>query len=558
LGIWVASHRRPLHPRRCIVLHTNGGNGQMGRIAPPLRRFGDRCAVSDVLSENQVRSIFDELARYLGTKDISPNCGLGPRVIGGFKSGSAYLGRPALLPRIEAPEGGRLRLLNPLVEEDSAEVTLSPDGQHRLSVLHVLSGPHLLRYEEQPLEGVEPLVWQKSLVFVPSAYEHANLSNPDSNHWILPEEYVAEAGSAVPIVFEDESTSEALGADDGELAQRFDDFLEALYASGRSGWTESELIEVMREVLGPNRPSPWDVLRSLEESTWLVCRSAIAWRARRWWLLPPKLFASPEPGQMIVILGGSSPEAVRRRFFATATNLGASFEERHGVGPCSPRFCVARGVEPQLLARELGWCLESLPEWPVSPAPHGWPRDASDPGSHELAGRWNWRLGRFVPSSVFTAEVVRLERFTRARKDRCDLFAVSGGNSSNQWVSSSRVVAIVEAHRRARAPLFSIEGNRLTRMSRDGHMPLPLALATCLRLGRTSGPVRSRDGWTYAYPADAWIVEAFRRTFGSAIVSGGRSPVDNGPTAAELIGRRRRRSQFSALRGRGGFLVTGH
>lgn len=542
LGIWVASHRRPLHERRCIVLHTNRGGGRLGRIAPPSRWFGDRCAVSDVLTAEQVRSVFDELARFLGTEDRSPPRALEPRMIGGFKTGSAYLGRPALLPRIEAPEGGALQLLASPADEHEVEVRLSSDGRHRISTSHTLSGFRLLRYEEQPLEGIEPLVWQKTLMFVPSAYEHEKLGDPDSKRWVRLEEYVAESGKEVPIAFEYEARGEAWAIDDDESARRFEDFLEALYASGRSGWAEPELIETMREVLGPNQPSPWDVLRSLEECSWLVCRHAIAWRTRRWWLQPPRLFVPREQSQRIALLGGSAPEAIRRRFSATATNLGATVEERRGVGPYSPRLCVACGVEPHRLAEELGWPLEPIPEWPFSTAPSGWPLEASDPGSHEMAGSWDWRRGRFGSNPAHTSDPVRLERFTRARRDRPDLFVVTSEHPRSRRVASSRVVAVLEAYRQARVPMFSLEGNRLMRLPHDGHLPLPLTLGACLRLGVASGPVRSRDEWRYAYPADEWIVEAIRTTLGATIISGGRSAAVKGPSPAELIGRRRHRA----------------
>lgn len=542
LGIWVASHRRPSHERRCIVLHTNRGGGRFGQIAPPSRWFGDRCAVSDVLTTKQVRSVFDELDRALGGKDLSSRRSSEPKLIGGFKTGSAYLGRPRLLPLIEAPEGGTLRLLASLADEHKVEVKLSSDGHRRIATSCTLSGLRMLRYEEQPLGGIEPLVWQKTLMFVPSAYEHDKLGCPDPNRWVRSEEYVAERGREVPIAFAREASGAARAIDDEEAARQFDDFLEALYASGRSGWSEPELIETMREVLGPYRPSTWDVLRSLEESSWLDCRNAIAWRARRWWLKPPRLFVPREQSQRIALLGGSAPEAIRRRFSATTTNLGGSFEERRGVGPYSPLLCVARGVDPHLLAEELGWPLKPIPGWPISPAPIGWPMEASDPSSHAMAGSWDWRCGRFGSNPDSTSDSVRLERFARARRDRPDLFVLMSGDLGSRWVGSSRVVAIVEAHRRARTPLFSLEGDRLVRLPRDGHLPLPLALAACLRLGRASGPVRVGDEWGYAYPADEWIVDSIRRTLGATIVFGGQLATVKGPSPAELLGRRRHRA----------------
>jgi hypothetical protein len=109
---------------------------------------------------------------------------------------------------------------------------------------------------------------------------------------------------------------------------------------------------------------------------------------------------------------------------------------------------------------------------------------------------------------------LRLERLVQ-ETDR-DLYRVTGAPSS--FVTTSRTVAIIEAHRRARRPLFRWNGGELQRIGRSGHLPLPIA-RTLRRLSFVaSGPREVEVGtWCYGYTADAACAEWVAQVLGPAV-----------------------------------------
>jgi len=114
---------------------------------------------------------------------------------------------------------------------------------------------------------------------------------------------------------------------------------------------------------------------------------------------------------------------------------------------------------------------------------------------------------------------VRLERLVRERSDDRDLFRLSG--RGEDFLTSSRTVAIFEAHRRLGTPLLDWMAGRLQRRSRGGHLPIPIARALRRRTLCASGPVFRPDGsWTYVYAADLEAARRLRRTFGAVIALG--------------------------------------
>jgi len=539
-GVWVADFRRPDHPRRCIVLYSNRGGGAIRKIAPLSKWIGERCGISAVLTPLQVQQVFSELGKLVGIEGARRSRNADVRVSGGFKTGSAYLGRASLLPRVAAPDGGGLTM--EAVRGDTVAVALekSPAGDYRIVAGASLSGTYRLRYEERVLEGVDPLVCEKTVMFVAEALEHTELRRPDPQRWISSREMSEDRQPTLPLEPSKACDREQLLQDEA-LSARFDDFLEAVYASGRSGWSEIELIETMREVLGSDRPSPWDVLRSLEESAWLTPAQAVAWRARRWWLQPPTLLVGDSPEPAHVVLRGSASAAVRRRFVTTAGTLGATVVVRAGVGPCSPRTLIAAGVPARRLGEELGWPLVTAPKWPSAPAPESWLSEVCDPSSHRLVARWDWNRGGFVAADSLPSDGVQLGRFVRARGDRCDIFSVTDGVASGVLTGASRVVAIAEAYRRTRIPFLVRHDDLLLRLPTDGHLPLPVARSTVVRMSRTSGPVRSSGRWAYAYPTDDWCVAAICRVLGAAFVSMATTIAPANLSVAEAVGRSRHR-----------------
>lgn len=134
-----------------------------------------------------------------------------------------------------------------------------------------------------------------------------------------------------------------------------------------------------------------------------------------------------------------------------------------------------------------------------------------------MAGLWSFETGIFVPPERHrSVQPVRLERLVRERGDDRDVYRVAG--EGDDFVASTRTVAILEAHRRLRVPLFEWSDEKFSRAARSGYFPLEIARALVVRASCTSGPLPLADGtWSYAYPADdetsAWV----GRTLGYAV-----------------------------------------
>lgn len=112
----------------------------------------------------------------------------------------------------------------------------------------------------------------------------------------------------------------------------------------------------MRDVLGSSAPSPWDILRGLVEAEWLIETSNVSWRARRWWLREPTVAKlALTDGTFALLLRGSTPTAVRRRFTDTVTASGCTLHVRHGVGSYSPLSMLATGGQLDSVEKELNW-----------------------------------------------------------------------------------------------------------------------------------------------------------------------------------------------------------
>jgi hypothetical protein len=79
-----------------------------------------------------------------------------------------------------------------------------------------------------------------------------------------------------------------------DVPEPLDDLLEAIYAGGRRGWGESDLIPLLERTL-PDVINPWDFLRSLQDATVLTPFLRARFRGRTWKLGPVALRCGPAP-----------------------------------------------------------------------------------------------------------------------------------------------------------------------------------------------------------------------------------------------------------------------
>ena len=537
-GRWVATGAYPSPPRRCVLLvRAPCPDGQF-RLGP-IKAVGESWCLAGPFSTQQMAEVFATLNLVppssfdLSSADV--------RVVGGIRNGPRMLGRIRVLPHIEITGRGDLSIS----ERDSRQgLGLQlVNGRWQIVTSEALDGKLHFRLEEAPLEGIDPLILEKSVHFSRDADEHVELKQPEDEAWSHVDECVTTHGS--PVYMEEASVSQESASLESSAA--FDDLLEAIYAGGRSGWPEQELLALVRHVLGSDGPSPWHVLRSLQESGWLAARVNVRWRARRWWLVEPTLLEVRHDGDISILLRGSASAIVRRRFSDTVRALGGTVVNRLGVGPYSPLSISAKGVEIGVLGLELRWLRSGTPKVLRALTGTQTAEDGSEPSRHRLASTWSWRTRRFEVGSGDGHEV-QLTRHRRDRGDRADLYVVTSNRIPGAWCSASRTLAVLEAHRRAAMPMFEVADGRLLSLGDECYLPLSIAALCNIQATRNCGPVRLGDVWRYAYPlhpaAVAFIEAALGKFAVRTLTSKGQ--LASSPSCSSLVGWQRKRGRFAS------------
>jgi len=357
-GTWISDDFAETAPARGLVLVFRGSE----RHFPPSVRFapvGGDWFLAGPFGATELERIYEHFG-FAG-REVDVESGATLRLLAGVRVDTGLLGRVSTLPKVAAIGNGEATLVP--AEQGQALTRLSPgaEGEWLISADEPLDGAYTLRFEEAPVAGIEPLALQRSLRFVRDAPEHATLRAPSSERWVadieaepgdLPTMASSEMDFGLPKVSVDKFDS---------IASNYDDLLEVVYAGGAKGWSEMELVAVIRQVLGSEGPSPWDVLRSLEEAGWLRSTLCTNWRARRWWLCPPALVAGRERVEPCALLRGATPTVIRARLRRTVQELGGRMISSWGVSPYCPVSCGVIGVEIGALARELAWPTESIP-----------------------------------------------------------------------------------------------------------------------------------------------------------------------------------------------------
>jgi hypothetical protein len=466
-------------------------------------------------------------------------------LVGAIRTGSALLGRPAVLPSVRAtslatvsaePAGGaRGRLCAELPAESRRE-----PGTWRLASDEPVGGAwRILAREGDSDDGVEAEIL---LRFDERAVEHPDLADPDRSPELL--EHERELLFSTPGALLARPAPQ-VGERRGDA--RLLDLLEAIYAGGRSGWAESDLIPlILRALPTQGAPRVFDVLHVLHGSGWIEPRLLARWRGRRWFLRSPSIVEVCAEGESLAVLDGATPEVVRERFCATARNAGGEARERAPCGGWGVPMMVARVDDPSALASALDMELAKATVVRIEAAPGCWLAETRSLTNRERAASWCWHSGAFRPYAEPGPRQVRLERFVRARGDDRDIFSVTrpGGAAA---VFESRAAAIIEAHRLAGQSLFQVDGGQLVRRAMDGSLPSPAV--SYLRLLHLANPGIVLGGEhppRLAYPTDGASAKLARRWFGDAIGGVARRVPDSTLTVAVA---RRRLSRLTWNRG---------
>lgn len=386
-------------------------------------------------------------------------------VSGGVRTGGAWLGRPAFMPYVDA--GGTELSVRPgpgaagsvsLDVQDSGSMRLRADG--RVCGTWIVEPPGRLQRS------------CRQVAFTPNAQPHQDLAGDDVGEILSDwsdQSHAAPTAGRIPL---DLIWEEA----DGTLL----DLIEAVYAGGRRGWDEGDLVGIVGEAFG-DAVDPWTMLRLLRDATLIQPRLRHRWRGRIWTLRTPAL----APFQGGAIVQGAVCEAEAELFRKAASALGGRPFRNHGTLGLSPPIIGCVGGDLPALANRLGWRLEEAGT-SAGPAPMAFRETSHALLGKEAASRWDWDLARFVADGRRGDGAVSLTRFVQAACRDHDVYQVCAAGREHRLMS--RDAAVVLAHCLARRPLFTVSDGVLEARVRGAF--LPDGIATALRLSSLANP-----GW---------------------------------------------------------------
>lgn len=405
-----------------------------------------------------------------------------PVASGGVRVHGAWLGLPGFLPSIDA-DTDEVRAISE--ETDAAKVQIMKAGGIRLVSDAPVTGTYFVEPRLLPRESRPP--WRLRLQFVDRAAPHLELGGARRNQPPL-EDWRASHPARVAC-----SLPNNVGWTHAHDPMEW--LLEAIYASGASGWDESDLVELVRRSGPETALAPWRTLRMLQEGGVIEPRLRRGWKGRVWTLVPPRIIASWNADTAIALAEGALCARTLEAFEMAAKSLSGTPFRIPGLVQWSVPVTGAIVADQESLAHLLGWEFVEHTEAPSS-APLSLAETARSAENYIVAFTWCWRARRFVATGAAEGPV-RLIHLSHPAATDHDVYRVERGEK--RWHFLSRQAAIVAAHAIARIPLFAFVGDRIEVMAREGG--LPDALATALRRRRLASSGFTQD--YYMYPAAA-------------------------------------------------------
>lgn len=417
-----------------------------------------------------------DVLRRIGISDAKQTV----RTIGlvdGIHVGSAWLGQPRYLPYLEGASG-------------NVEIASIDGGQ--AGRLKWANGD--LR-AESPVDGRFALSdgaahWSRRATFAALAEVHPPLEaaayrKPEQQEWKLTK-------GPVP---------GRIGASDlgwDLTPDPYQDVIEALYASSRSGAGEGEAVAIIGRAHGRRN---WDVLRSMQEATFYDARLQQSWKGRVFTLRRPSLKLLRIGHRVGVVVSGAIPTRLEADFRATVELQGGIAFRRRSDGIFSPPVFGAVEVDPVRLVEALGWAESDPMSVPDGTSATRLLETKVRGEGYEASSWWDWSLGRFRVGTPAPGKV-SLTRLVHPGGRDHDLYRVIGRAERS---FHSRHAAILDAHAQAGVPLFRYDDGMIVRIPLEGALPLEIAAALRLRTLFNGGA--TKEGWGYRAGAQeiAWL-----------------------------------------------------
>jgi len=399
-------------------------------------------------------------------------------LVDGIHVGPAWLGQPRYLPYLEGASG-------------DVEVTAVDGG----SAARLMWANGDLR-ADAPVDGQFALSdgsahWSRRATFVAlaevhSPFETAAYRKPAQQEWKL------TSGRRSDQI-------EGCSLDWDDAPDPYQDVIEALYASSRSGAGEGDAVAIIGRAHGRRS---WDILRSLQEATFYDARLQQSWKGRVFTLRRPTLTSVRIGPDVGVLVSGAMPSRLEADFCATVELQGGSAFRRRSDDCLSPPVLGAVGVDPLLLGEALGWSAADAPIAPDGSVANRLIETKVRGEGYEASSFWDWSLGRFRVGTP-APDRVSLTRLVHPGGRDHDLYRVIGRAERS---FHSRHAAILDAYAQAGVPLFRYEDGAIVRNPLEGALPLEIAAA--LRSRTLSNGGATANGWGYrARRHDvAWLV----------------------------------------------------
>lgn len=327
----------------------------------------------------------------------------------------------------------------------------------------------------------------------------------------------------------------------GLYPNRFADVLEAIYARSGSPRPEGEIVQLIKRIV-PGSVSPWDILRSLEEAGWVAQDLNRQWRGRFWRVMQPQIVMT---GDETALVEGALGNAELELLSVETKKVSVAIEINAESSWAVPVIGLVGDRIPEV-AERLGYKIYQAKIPKFRPAPACWPEEKRTTQGRECAGVWRAELKKFMPSDSHKAGTWALSRFIR--DDDRDVYSVKG--KSHEFVTSQRVVALLEYSRLSRKPQFEWSDSILRSKGFGGHFPLPVAQWLRRASFVQTGPILIESGQShYLYGASLSQVNVLTVIFGEAISVQG---VQSHKQAAASLAIQRRRGERLSIYKHGG------
>ena len=405
-----------------------------------------------------------------------------PAVSDGIRVNGAWLGLPGFLPQITS-DTSDVRIASWTGEPG---LTISAADGLRLAAQCPVSGTCVI--EPRLASGEREPHWRLNLQFVDRAEPHFELSGARRGQPLLLDWNGSTAEPAKSVVC---NIPDTLGW--GRAADALEWLLEAIYASGASGWNEARIVDLVKRSDEEAAAAPWRTLRMLQDGGVIEPRLRQGWKGRVWTLSAPRIVSADSSAGPVALAEGAFCAQMLDAFVVAAKAMGATPFRLPGAARWSVPVVGAIGADPEQLARVMQW--EHVIE-PDAPGNKALALAATERHAehYSATASWSWRNRRFVGGGADEAKINLTLLSHRADNDH-DVYRVESHGARTHYLS--RCAAIIAAHAAASVPLFEFDGQRLNVLGRDGALPDAISCALRRRTLESGG----FDDGVYGYPA---------------------------------------------------------